>query len=92
VFWTVLFVDMAVGVFAFIGRRSRRPRQTFTTLSVVALILSLIPNILLYLDPSPAAQYGLTSEIALYLILFHFLAFFVTVGVLNSLGLEPRHH
>lgn len=80
VFWTVLLGIGAVLVYAALLRFSRNPARTFTIVSVVALILSIIPDFT-YI---PTVEGSSNPQIAI-LILMHFVAAGVIVWMLTAL-------
>src|SRR5688572_27632041 len=60
VFFTVIGVLAAIVVFAIVGRFADRPIRTYTIIAVVALLLSLIPDVMMIIDPATAPFPGAT--------------------------------
>jgi hypothetical protein len=88
IMFTTLGVLAATIVFAIVGRFSRQPVRTFTIISVIALILSMIPNIFMLVDPASAPFPGANVGNVLILMLQHVIAAVVAVWVLVTQGVE----
>ena len=89
--FTALGAVGATITFAIVRRVSGQPARTFTIVAVVAFVLSIIPNILLALDPTAAPIPGADAEGFLILILFHVVAAVVIVlALLRSVAPGPR--
>lgn len=71
-------------VFWLLSKRSATPIRTYRTIAVIALILSIIPNILAYFNPSMFPVPGGEPSAFLLLTLFHVIAFAVSVGILTT--------
>jgi hypothetical protein len=84
--FTALQVSLGVGVFALIARFTQRPIRTFTLVALVALALSLIPNLSLAANPAAAPFPGGTAAAFLALIIPHFVAAAVTIAALVRLS------
>lgn len=79
---TTFGVIGAVIVYALLGRFSRRPVRTFSTVAFVVLLLSFIPDIGLLLSGAP----GATLASVVVLMLMHVVAYAITVGLLTRLA------
>ncbi len=86
-FMTALFTFLAVVVFAVIARVAARPRRTYRLVAGIAFVLSIIPNIMTAVNPSaiPFPFPGATSGAFLVLIIFHLVAYLLTVRILTAL-------
>ena len=80
--FTTGFLVIAVLVWWWITRRSATPEKTFNTVALVALILSIIPNVLFLFIPPPPQSGTATLPAMLVLIGMHVLAWFVTITLL----------
>lgn len=87
-FFTVVGTLGAVIVYAIVRRRAAQPIRTFRIIAVVALIISVIPNVALAVDPSAAPFPGGTPLAFLALIVFHVVAAGVSVGLLTTQAVE----
>jgi hypothetical protein len=76
VFTTVL-VAAGVVVFAGVGRWTRRPIPNFRRIALVALVLSMIPDLLLLRMP------GVTWTLVVVLMVMHVAAWWTTVTLLS---------
>lgn len=83
-FMTVLFTFIAVVVFAIVARVSKRPIRTYWIIATVAFVISIIPNLLAAMNPAIFPFPGGTTQAFLALIVFHVVAFLVTVGILTT--------
>ncbi len=83
--FTAIGVALGVGVFAIISRAARQPARTFWIVAMIALLVSLVPNLLLMLNPQAAPIPGGTAPVFGVLMIFHVIAAFVSVPVLTSL-------
>ena len=88
VFFSVIGVVLAVAVFWMIALRARRPFTTFRTVATVALIASLVPNVLLLLNGSGVP--GSSTGAVIILIVMHVVAYLASVGVLTTLTRETN--
>jgi hypothetical protein len=79
-FVTSVLCAAAVGVFALVALFSKRPLQTFKVVAGIALLLSLVPDLLIL--PEPGATVG--GVIALMLL--HVVAAVAVVWTLNTLS------
>ena len=94
IMFTVLGVGAATLVFALLARFTRRPVTIFRWVALVALLLSLVPNVQLLLDssgatgvPFPASAMSVPGMWTL--ILMHVLSAAVAVWALTTLTREP---
>ena len=90
----VVGVIGATLVFALVGRLSTDPIRTFVGVSVVALLLSLVPNVLLALaDPASPPIPGGGPATATTLGVMHLTTAAIVVGLLTRLGVrEDGNH
>ena len=84
--FTVVGTGLGALVFAWLSRRSATPFKTYRNVAVVALIISIIPNILAAFNPATFPFPGGTAAAFMALILFHLVAFVVSVAVLFRLS------
>lgn len=84
--FTAVGVALGVAVFAIISRVARQPVRTFWIVAMIALIVSLVPNILLALNPAAAPLPGGSALTYGVLSIFHLIAAFVSVPVLTTLS------
>jgi len=71
---TIVYSVLATGVYGLVARRSSRPRTRWLQVGAVALALSLIPNLMLLLDPAGAPIAGVTVPNVVALVVLHFVA------------------
>jgi hypothetical protein len=88
IIFTVVGVLAGVIVFAIVGRFSRRPARTYTIIGVVALLLSLVPNVMMIVDPSSAPFPGVTPAAAVILMVQHVVAGVITIWLLTTQAVE----
>lgn len=79
VIFTVLNLVVATIVFAVINAFSKSPIRLFTIVAVVALLLGLIPDIMLLVNPAAMAMGTPTFGAVLVLIVMHFVGFAITI-------------
>jgi hypothetical protein len=84
-FFTVIGVLGATIVFAIIARFSQRPIALFRTIALVVLVISLIPDILLY---TSQGMPGATLPAVVTLMLMHVAAWAVCVQLFSRLTAE----
>lgn len=84
---TAIGVFAATVAFAIVGRFSQRPARTYTIVAVVALLLSLIPNIAMLFNPAAAPFPGGNPGSISVLILQHIVAAVVAISVLTTRGI-----
>jgi hypothetical protein len=80
ILFSVIGVLGAVIVYALIGRFSRRPIALFRRVALIVLIVSIIPDLLLFAFPSMP---GTTIATIAVLILMHIVAWAIAVGLLT---------
>jgi hypothetical protein len=90
IIFTTLGVLAAVIVFAIVGRFARQPVRTYTIIAIVALLLSLIPNVMMLVDPASSPFPGSNLGNVTVLMLQHVVAAVVAVWVLITQGVETR--
>jgi hypothetical protein len=80
---------VSIIIFTIIGtglsKRSANPISTYRTIAIVALIVSVIPNIAAYFNPSMFPIPGGDPTAFLVLILFHVIAAVVSFLILTSM-------
>jgi thiol:disulfide interchange protein len=84
--FTALGVGLGALVFALIARRSARPNRTWTIVAVVALIVSILPNLASMANPSALPFPGGTAASFGALIVFHIVAGLVAILLLPALA------
>ena len=82
-FFTVIGTGLGALVYGWLSRRSAHPARTYRLVALVALIISIIPNILAALNPAMFPFPGGTATAFLVLTLFHVIAAVVSVTVLT---------
>ena len=86
--FTIGGVLAAVIVFAIVGRFTRRPARVYTIIAVIALLLSLVPDIMMLVDPAsfpfPGANVGTVSV----LLAQHIAAAVIAVWMLTTQAIE----
>lgn len=82
-FFTILGTGVGALVYAWLSRRSAHPARTYRLVALVALIVSIIPNILAAVNPAMFPFPGGTATAFLVLTLFHVIAAVVSVMVLT---------
>ena len=80
---TVIFVFLAVLVFAAVRRFAARPARLFRNIAVVALLLSLVPDLFMLTDGGSAAFPGASGVAVAVLIVQHVVAATVVVWMLT---------
>lgn len=81
-FFTIIGTGLGVLVFGWLARRSATPFRTYRAAAAVALVLSIIPNLLAALNPATFPFPGGTATAFVVLILFHVIAAVVSMVVL----------
>lgn len=88
IIFTVGGVLAAVIVFAIVGRFTRRPARVYTIIAVIALLLSLVPDIMMLVAPAsfpfPGANVGTVSV----LLTQHIVAAVIAVWILTTQAVE----
>ena len=82
-FFTVIGTGLGALVYGWLSRRSAHPARTYRLVALVALIISIIPNILAALNPAMFPFPGGTATAFLVLTVFHVIAAVVSVTVLT---------
>jgi hypothetical protein len=88
--FTTVGVLAAVAVFALVGRLTRQPARVYSVIASIALLLSLVPNVAMLLDPASAPFPGSTVAGVIVLMLEHVVAAIVAVWVLTTLAIETK--
>lgn len=88
--FTTAGVLAATLVFALVGRVARRPARVYSIVAAVVLVLSLIPNVMMLVDPASAPFPGGNVGSNTVLMLQHVVAAVVTVWVLVTQGIEKN--
>jgi hypothetical protein len=83
--FTAILVTAAVFVFAAVARAAANPIRLFRRIALVALAVSMIPDLLL-----PGSGPGATWPAVIILMVMHVVAWFVTVEVLTRWGAKPK--
>ncbi len=85
-FLTAVFTCLAVVAFAIIARISKRPIRTYWIVATVIFVLSIIPNLITAMNPTtaPFPFPVLTAQAFLVLIVFHVIAYLITVWVMTT--------
>jgi hypothetical protein len=84
---TVIGVAGAVLVFAVLARLRRDPVRAFTAVASIALVISWVPDLLLYANER---SYGTTLTDVLSLMSLHVVAAGIAVFLLGRYGFRPR--
>lgn len=82
--FTVVGTSLGALVFWFLSRRSATPVRTYRIVALIALIVSIVPNIAAYFNPSLFPIPGGEPAAFLVLILFHVVAAVVSVSILTT--------
>ena len=85
IFFTTIGTALGALVYAILIRRSSRPARTFTTIAVVALVISILPNLGLMANPAAAPFPGGSALAFGALIVLHIVAALAAVLVLLGL-------
>jgi len=86
IFFTGVLVTAAVLVFAVVAWRAAEPARTYKRIAFLALIVSLVPDLLLTRNPAMGATWLAVTV----LMIMHVAAWWATVRILTGLGLQPR--
>lgn len=84
IFFTVIGVIAAIGVWLLVRRRSARPVRVYRQIAMAALILSLVPDLWLLSDAAADAFPGATVPAVATLMLQHVFAAFVVIGMVST--------
>ena len=82
ILFTLVGVLGAIGVFAWLGRRSPRPISRFTRVAAVVLVVSLVPDLGLLAAPMPGSSLAAVGV----LMVEHIVAAAASVGLLTTLA------
>ena len=86
ILFTSMLVFVAVIVFAVVDRKASDPVRTFNMIALIALALSLIPDVMMILSPSSFPFTGISFGAVVILMVQHVVAYAVTVYVLTVLA------
>lgn len=79
IIFTTFFLVIATAVYAVINAFSRNPVRVWTIVAWIALVISLLPDILLIVNPTALPMGTPTVPAALVLIVMHFVAFAIAM-------------
>ncbi len=88
IFFTGVGALGAVGAFALVGRLAKQPRPAFQIVAAIALLISLIPDVMLIAAPAGAPFQGITVPQVLVLMVMHVVAYGICVYVLTRFGMQ----
>jgi hypothetical protein len=89
-FWTVLGAVGATLVYELVRRRSQTPARTFTIVAVIALLISFIPDLLLFRTPVSPTFGNATGGGIYTLMAMHCVAAVIVTGVLTRVARPAR--
>jgi hypothetical protein len=86
------FIGTSLGVLALwiLNRMTAHPLRTYSAVALIALILSIIPNLFWAGNPSAAPMPGGTSSAFYALIVFHVFGAVMSIGILHRLRLSKH--
>jgi hypothetical protein len=87
-FFTIIGTGLGALTFWWLSRRSATPVRTYWIIAVIALILSILPNLAAAINPALFPFPGGSATGFLVLVLFHVIAMLVSVTVLTRLATE----
>lgn len=79
IIFTTLFLVIATAIYAIINAFTRNPVRVWTIVAWIALLVGLIPDIMLIVNPAPSPMGTPTLPAVLVLIVMHFVAFAITM-------------
>ncbi len=79
IIFTVLFLVIATAVYAVINIAASNPVRVWTIVAWIALIVSLIPDFMLLINPAGMPMGTPTVPAVIVLIIMHFVAFAITM-------------
>lgn len=79
IFFTTVFLLLATVIFLIVNAFSKNPGRIFAIVATVALVISLVPDILLLVNPSALPLGTVTWGAVLILIVQHIVAYAITV-------------
>jgi len=88
VVFTAVGVLAATTAFGIIGNLTRQPARVFTVVATIALLISLIPNAAILLNPASAPFPSSNTESVVVLMLEHVVAAVVVVWMLTTQAVE----
>jgi hypothetical protein len=91
ILFTVVGVALACGVYALVRRFSRKAVRVYTLIAVIALLISLIPDVLILRDPVAFEADTTISEVAVMMV-FHGVAAIVSLVLLTRLAPPAQNH
>ena len=85
-FFTIIGTGLGALVFRWLAGRSANPARSYTIVAVIALIVSILPNLAAAMNPAMFPFPGGTATAFLVLTMFHVIAAAVSVAVLLRLS------
>jgi uncharacterized membrane protein YozB (DUF420 family) len=85
VLWSFIGAFGAIGAYALIRRRSDSPQKVFAVVSVLVLILSFLPDVVL-VNVAEGPFGGATTGAIIVLMIMHVISFAIVVPMLRSLA------
>ena len=79
IIFTTLFLVIATAIYAIINAFTRNPVRVWTIVAWIALLVGLIPDIMLIVNPASSPMGTPTLPAVLVLIVMHFVAFAITM-------------
>ena len=87
-FFTVVLTSIAVAVFAVVAKRSVDPAGTYRRIALIALLVSLLPDLALPFADAPDPAQAATWPAVFVLMVMHVAVWWPTVRILTTLGLR----
>ena len=87
VFWSIIGTIAAAAVFVLVARSSPHPIERYRTIAIVALVLSLIPDVLLWIT-KPEGVPGVTGSAIAALMVMHVVVAAICVGLFTTFSQE----
>ena len=91
ILFTVVGVALASGVYALVRRFTRKAVRVYTLIAVIALCISLIPDVLILRDPAAFGPGTTIPEVWLMMV-FHGVAACVSIVMLTQLAPPAQNH
>lgn len=85
ILWSFIGAFGAIGVYALMRKRNDSPQKAFTTVAVVVLFLSFIPDVIL-VNVAEGPFAGATTGAIIVLMIMHVISFAIVVPMLRSLA------
>jgi hypothetical protein len=82
VIFTTIFISIATVVWWAVTRWSSNPERTYKVIAVIALILSLIPDLVMLISPGSMPMGTATLGAVMILVTMHIVSAIITVAVL----------